>query len=207
VRTTALVCASILLLASTALLACSSEPRPETVRYLMRPSAESRSGQAEATASVGLRRVAVAPYLMSDGLVLETQQNEIRSARYHQWAEPLEYGLRSLLQGELSAQLGYAVDDNAILLPDWHYSLDVDVDQLHGTSAGEALLVASWRLTALHAPGDSASERVDERHFFRATQPLPREGYAALVETEIALVRQLAAAIAESVQALAASER
>lgn len=197
-RTTALVCASILL------LSCSSEPRPETVRYLMRSTSEGRSGQA--AASVGLRRVTVASYLQSEGLVLETEQNEIRSARYHQWAEPLEYGLRSLLQGELSAQLGYDVDDSAVLLPDWQYSLDVDVDQLHGTSAGEALLVASWRLTALHAPNDSASERVDERHFFRATQPLPREGYAALVETEIALLRQLAAAIAESVQALAPSE-
>ncbi len=33
---------------------------------------------------------------------------------------------------------------------------------------------------------------------FAATQPLPREGYPGLVDAEIALARQLAGAIAES---------
>ena len=56
--------------------------------------------------------------------------------------------------------------------------------------------MASWRITKVAAASELA------RHRFTRKQPLTREGYAALAEAEIALARQLAAAIAESLQDL-----
>ena len=187
--------------ACVTLLSCSSTPPPEPARYLMRSAGEVRSEEVEPGPRIGLRRVRVAPYLRVPGLVLETEQNEVRSARYHQWAEPLEHGLRSLLRGELSAALGRDVDDDPMRMSRWDYIVDVAVDQLHGTAAGEALLVAAWRVTSVESAAELSSSRFTRR------EPLARTGYAALAEAEIALVRQLAASIAESLRALPPPDR
>jgi uncharacterized lipoprotein YmbA len=72
----------------------------------------------------------------------------------------------------------------------------VSFDQLHGTASGEALLIASWRITR-----EAGTEVLAEFRLARS-EPLAREGYAGLVDAEIDLARQLAAAIADSLRDL-----
>jgi uncharacterized lipoprotein YmbA len=178
-------------------LACGAAPPGiETTRYLMRSDAQLRPTDAASPAALGLRRVAVAAYLKEPGLVLETEPSVVRNARHHRWAEPLEFGLRSLLRAELSAALGSDVDDDASRVQQWDVAIDVDVDQLHGTASGEARLVAAWRLVRV-ASGDELA-----RHRYAHSEPLARAGHAALAEAEISLARQLAVAIAQSLRAL-----
>jgi uncharacterized lipoprotein YmbA len=176
------------------LLACSTPPAPEPTRYLMRAGEPAASAENAAASRVGLRRVGVAPYLRLPGLALETEPHQIRHARHHRWAEPLEHGLRSLLRAELAAALDQEVDADPTAASRWEYAVDVEVDQLHGTADGDALLVASWRVTRLATGSERARGRFVRR------QPLTREGYPALVEAQIELARLLASEIAESLR-------
>ena len=72
------------------------------------------------------------------------------------------------------------------------HRVDVSVEQLHGTLSGAARLVASWRIT----PSGDADEPAAFR--FARTRPLAQDGYSALANAEVALVGELAAAIANS---------
>jgi uncharacterized lipoprotein YmbA len=138
----------------------------------------------------------VATYLRQPGLVIETATHQMRAARYHLWAEPLDEGLLRFLRAQISNALGYDVSADAVHRKQWDYGVEVRVDQLHGTLSGQALLSASWRVTR----GDGADE-VGKFRFTRSA-PLAQDGYPALVEAEIGLLGQLAAAIADSLREL-----
>jgi uncharacterized lipoprotein YmbA len=174
-------------------LGCSSTPAAHS-SYLLRADELPGTRPIGSPAPVGLRRVVVAPYLESPGLVLETAPGEVRAARYHEWAEPLDQGVRLYLRAELSTLLGEDVDANPTLSPQWSYAVDVAIDQLHGTVSGEALLVAGWRI--------ADAQKAEEIGRFRFVQrlPLERDGYPGLADAEIALLARLAAAIADSVR-------
>ena len=174
--------------------ACAGAPVPPSTYYLMRASVSDGVARVEAPVAIGLGRVDMAPYLSGSGLVLETGANEVRSARRHLWAEPLDASLRLYLRAQISNELGYEVSANAALQGAWDYVVDVSVEELHGTLSGEARLVASWRI----ARSDDAEELAAFR--FARNRPLARDGYAALADAEIALVGELAAAIANSLR-------
>jgi len=176
------------------LLGCSGGASSPT-RYLLRADPAPHASGGEGTLRVGLAVVSVAPYLEQDGIVVETEPGQVRAASQQLWAEPLEAGLRSYLRAELSRALGQEVSTNRGDRSRWDYAVDVHVDQLHGTRAGAARLDAIYRIT----PGARAGEPVE--HHFAADLPLPAAGYAALVDTEARLVRELAAAIASSLRA------
>ncbi len=136
------------------LVACAGSSAPPT-QYLLRAEPAERSGRVEAPVRVGLGRVAVAPYLDQSGIVVETEAGQVQAAREHQWAEPLDAGLRSYLRAGMSAALGYDVSASRADLVHWDYTVDVYVDRLHGTMAGTAVLDASYRITPRPAPGTS----------------------------------------------------
>ncbi len=165
---------------------------PETTRYLLPIETRAGSAPLEIPVRIGLGRVTVASYLGQPGLAIETQPNEVRQARQHQWAEPLEDGLRRFLRAEISKALGYDVEADPTQQNRWQRTVDVGIDRMHGDLTGQARLVAHWRVTP--KGGDPSTFR------FAATQPLPREGYPGLVDAEIALARQLARAIAKSLR-------
>lgn len=172
-------------------LGCASAA-PETTHYLLPMETPAGSAQLEIPVRIGLGRVTVASYLGGPGLAIETRPNEIRSARQHLWAEPLEDGLRRFLRTEISKALGTDVEADPLQQSGWERTIDVGIDRLHGDLEGQARLVAHWRVT----PKGGAPST----YRFAATQPLPREGYPGLVDAEIALARQLAGAIAESLR-------
>ena len=173
---------------------CSQKPIARTT-YLMRAPEASVSGAVSSPATLGIRRLSVAPYLQNPGLVVETEPGRVRGARYHEWAEPLDQGARRYLRAELAERLGYDVDTNPTLAGQWTYAVDLGIDQLHGTSSGEALLVAAWRVANVR------NEREVGRFRFVRRVPLAGDGYAALARAQLELLSALAAAIAESVPA------
>lgn len=188
-RTTAL--ARLFTLFASVAIGCSSTPTPTTL-YLLPADVPRGSAAVTAPVRVGLGRVEVAPYLGEPGLVVETHDHQVRSARYHRWAEPLDAGLRHFLQIEISRALGYDVASDITQQKRWDYTVEIRVDRLHGTLGGEALLAARWRIVPKKLGGEVTEFR------FAASEPLAREGYEGLVDAEIALTGQLAVAIAAS---------
>lgn len=189
-KPTALVTSVVLLLL---LLACAGKT-PTTTRYLLPASVPPGTHRVDPPVWIALGRIQVAPYLNQAGLVVETEARQVRPARYHKWAEPLADGLRRFLSTQVSAALGYDIAADASQRQSWSYTVDVSIDRLHGTLSGEALLAAHWQVRPAAGKGESVSFR------FAESQPLPREGYAGLVEAEITLVTQLAQAIADSLR-------
>jgi uncharacterized lipoprotein YmbA len=182
------------------LISCAGSSPPRT-QYLLRAEPAEQSGRVQAPVRVGLGRVTVAPYLDQSGIVVETEAGQVQVARQHQWAEPLDAGLRSVLRAEISKTLGYDVSARPTDLDDWDYTVDVYVDRLHGTMTGKAVLDASYRITPRPGAGDAAAYR------FSRSAPLPREGYPGLVDAEADLARQLAQAIAASLREIGAERR
>ncbi len=177
------------------LVAACSSTAPTTTRYLLPAETSRGTTRLESPARIGLGRVELSPYLGEEGLVVETEAGQVRPARYHLWAEPLDEGLRRFLRLEISKALGEHVSGDTTQQPRWKRTVDVEIDRLHGTLAGEAVLVAQWRIS----PGKGEGQ--PRTYGFSESRPLPREGYAGLVEAEIELTRALARAIAESVRA------
>jgi hypothetical protein len=175
------------------LVACAGSSAPRT-QYLLRAQPAESAGRVEAPVRVSLGQVAVAPYLDQSGIVVQTQAGQVRAARQHEWAEPLDAGLRSYLRAEMSEALGYDVSASPADRAHWDYTVDVYIDQLHGTMAGSAVLDAGYRITPRLRAGDVAEYR------FSRSAPLPREGYPGLVDAEAELARQLAQAIAASLR-------
>ena len=165
-----------------ALAACSSTPIEVPSQYLLRSSATISTSVDSAKPVYDLDNVEVAPYLDQPGLVLETANGEIHTARQHKWAEPLRLSLQRFMAAEIGAELDAPVsvrsgDINATRIA-------VSIDQLHGTRSGNARLVAFWKSTG--PDGQLLSGQ------FSQEKALPRDGYAALVQAQQSLLQQLA---------------
>jgi len=182
-------------LASLALLVACSSPAPNPTYYLMRGEANETSGRLEGPIRVGLGRLIVAPYLLSS---LGIAPGEVQAARQHQWAEPLDAGLRWFLRAEIARAIGDEVGGGLVDLNDWDYTIDVYIARFHGTMSGTALLESTY---VIRPTADS--EQLREYRFSRS-KPLPDEGYAALVATERSLASELGASIAEALRELMA---
>ncbi|UCE86865.1 MAG: membrane integrity-associated transporter subunit PqiC [Deltaproteobacteria bacterium] len=186
------------LLCALLLVACASDP-PARTHYLLRAELPDATRQIEAPAAIGLGRVTVAPYLLRPGLVIESDDHQVRPARYHVWAEPLDEGLRRYLRTEISNVLGYAIRADWSQRSEWDYAVDVVIDQLHGTLSGEARLAAGWRIAR-------ADGREIAAYVLSSSEPLAVGGYQGLVDAEIVLLQKLAARIAESLQEAVATD-
>jgi uncharacterized lipoprotein YmbA len=170
-------------LVSAALIAgCSTRPPGErATHYLL---TEQPTGP-EATATGGerllrVRRIELARYLDVEGIVMQTSDVAVRSARNHLWAEDLAAQLHRDLVQRLSKQL----EDVRVLDPDQQLratereimQLTVTIDRFQGRFDGYAVVGGEWRL--LDSEGEiQAGER------FQREQALTQDGYPALVES------------------------
>ena len=185
---------TVVLVLLAAALACASAPPPVN-HHLLRAEMQATSGRLDPEAKVGLGRLIVAPYLTgSQGIVVETEPGVVRAARQHQWAEPMEAGIRAFVRAEVGRALGYPLTGSYLDRPDWDYRVDLAVDRLHGTMEGTAVLEARYRVTANAQPGR------DGDYYFARSKPLPREGYKGVVDAEIALLKELSASIANALR-------
>jgi uncharacterized lipoprotein YmbA len=176
----------ICLLAAMLLTACSSQP-PQMESYLLRAPVAAGADNAIAESGYALGSIQVATYIDQPGLVLATGDGKVHAARNHVWAEPLQVSLRRYLAVEVSD--GSGRDIAATANTSTRTRINVTIDELHGNSKGAAVLVAYWNV----AGGEgSKSFRFSEQ------QALAGDGYDALVQAQEALLRRLAAAIANS---------
>lgn len=179
------------------LTSCASAPPQEPQYYLLRSTAAATGANAD-PATVSLGRVRVAAYIDQSGIVVETAPSTLRPARYHQWAEPLRDSLRPFLAVEISAALGRPVRAENYADTEWREQtdtlIDLQIDTLHGTDDGDALLVARWALI------EPKQRMVLSEHHFERQAPLSSSGYGALVAAEQSLLRELAVAVADSLK-------
>lgn len=185
-----------LLVVALVVLACAGGS-PTQTSYLLGATSPGSTGRVEAPVRVALGRIAVAPYLDQVGIVVETDEGQVRAARLHRWAEPLPAGIRSSLRVEISAALGYDVSATRTGGVDWDFVVDVNVERFHGTMRGTAVLDVSYVISRLSGRADVSEYR------FGSSLPLPQAGYPGVVEAEAALVRELARSIANALRELA----
>ena len=121
--------------------ACAGQVTPPTY-YLLRSDTQPESQRLTPSRDFALGSVSIAPYIDQPGLVLLSDESQMRPARHHLWAEPIYEAVRNFLMREISHNFG----EDLLPLPPRRDALliNVRIDQLHGTSDGVARLVAYW---------------------------------------------------------------
>ena len=154
--------------------------------YLMRSDHDLETRELNPSKDFSLGSVVIASYIDQPGLLIETTEGEIRSARHNLWAEPVYEGVRTQLMVEIAQAKGQ--DLLPAKLGNTPIVLDIRLDQLHGTNRGTAKLVAYWWLRR--------GREVLAAYQFAEEQALVADGYTALVAAEEVLLTQLAKKIA-----------
>ena len=154
--------------------------------YLMRSKHDLESRELSPSRDFSMGTVVIASYIDQPGLILETNDGEIRAAQYHLWAEPVYEAVRNRLMVEIGQAKGE--DILPADLGNTPIVLDIRLDQLHGTNKGSAKLVAYWWLRR--------DKEVVAAYQFAEEQALAADGYAGLVAAEEILLAQLAQKIA-----------
>lgn len=175
--------------ASVLVSACSTTP-PARHRYLLRSDSPIESRRVDRLDQYYLGELKVANYIDQPGLVLEVSDGRIHAARYHQWAEPLRISLREFLSSEIPVRPEvFSAGPTSDLAK--ASRIDVHISQLHGDSAGNAVLVAYWSLQ---------SGNQSERFQFVHSLALQGTGYESLVAAKQQLLIHLAEAIANKLK-------
>lgn len=181
------------------LAGCASTAAPEPAYYLLRADMHGELAPADPDAQSGIGRVSIAPYLDRAGIVVQVEAHQVREARYHLWAEPLDRGIRRCLAGGVSRRLGRATNAGPRSEDAWRHRVDVAVEEFHGTLDGRARMLARWSIRDLSTDTVVASGR------FSQTLPQAGDGYAALVDAQLALLDGLAERIAQALRELESS--
>lgn len=172
------------------LSACAGQST-EPSYYLLRSDQAMTSRALDPSTQYVLDQITIAPYLNQNGLILETSTGEMRTARYHRWSEPLYEGIRIFLMTEISHAKGEDILMGKIEEAD--ASINVRIDQLHGTNDGRARLVAYWWL--------QKGSEIEAAYQFAEYRDLGEDGYDALARAEKALLSDLASKIASTLVA------
>ncbi len=171
--------ALLLLWVNLAFVGCQSRPAPELHYYMLQPSVSDLS-----RGIVEVSRIELPAYLQSTSVMLAVSDYEIRPAQYHLWAEPLEEGIRRVLEAELSSQLKRNVS------PDLLQTIEIEIEAFHGTESGKVVLRGMWR----------PIEPVSEPHRFSIETELEFDGYLSLVEAHVRALSVLVSGIVGVVQ-------
>ena len=186
---TLLVGATLLLMAS-----CASQT-VQTSSYML-PASTPEQHYSNALA-VAIAPVRLTGLLDNQGIVMELNDIEVHQARYHLWAENIGVQLQQQLQQRLSLSLPQAqiVAKGQPLhagLP--QREVRVRINAFQGSYSGNAIVQGQWLLL------DEQGQLL-KQHNFRIEQPLPADGYPALVRALASawdqVSEQLAATLAE----------
>lgn len=158
------------------LTACASTPDVETHYFLLNPSQSSATNTAISSDTINLEPIQLAKFLDQPGIVLQTAQHEIKVAHYYRWAEPLKKNLHRYIYHSLGIRNS----------SDASQSLEIHIQQFHGTQDGSALVSGYWTIN-------------NESHPFSYHAPLTKTGYAELVAQLALLLDQLCVDIASQI--------
>lgn len=196
-RTLAGAASGVVLLALMLLSGCAGAPPVADQRYLLPitgiPNAPSKSS----THRLSIAPVGLAPFLRSEGIVIQTSPVTIHQGHNHLWAGNLATQLRRALRRALARKLPRTRvfgDRAPTFLGKPLRRLIVEVTGFHGRYDGVAVVAGQWWLR------DGAGRLLASRQFL-VERPLQADGYQALVKSLAAAWQSVAAAIAPVVAA------
>lgn len=145
---------------------------------------------------IGVGPITIASYLDRPNLVFQQGNHQLIIAESHRWAGNLDENIARVLATNLGRQLNTGnvrtypwVGDDGL-----RYQVAVDINSLHGTEAGDAILEATWRIYAL--PGRTLTSQGS----WSGTEPLRADGYDELVAAQSRLLTTLSTQIAASLR-------
>ncbi|MFC1719684.1 membrane integrity-associated transporter subunit PqiC [Pseudomonadota bacterium] len=190
-----------LFLLLTGIAGCASEPVNVHYYALVPPvSAADEVVQRTDKPTLVIERVELAQYLRQPGMIIQTGSNQLQVSKNNLWAESLELALPKALVRELQRQS----DDYSYYLKtlDWvartDYRLRLRIDSLQATAQGE--VITSGRFQLIPEQGSKPQVFVD----FNFQRDLDQDGFEHSVEQIQLLVAEIAGAIIESVDDMAA---
>jgi len=163
--------------------------------YLLSPAGPSPTNQTTGI-GIGVGPIITAPYLDRPYLIFQSSENTLEINEDHEWAGDLHNEFARVLGTNIGRR---AKTGNIQTYPwpknsDINYQIAVDVKRFHGTSTGDAVLEASWRVYKL------PSSRLVASKSATFTEPLGTDGFEALAAAQSRLVDQLSAKIASSIR-------
>ncbi len=171
---------------------CASSKLPQSHSYLLRSSASTPAADNHhAPARVSIGQISVPAYLQRDELLVLISPREVRPARQHRWAEPLQQGIGRYLRDRLEASL--ATDSSKAQSP---LRVDIHIDELLGTLDGKITLKARYRVSDSATRNSTATEHRIESQFAQQ-----EDGYDGLVSGYETALDNLAESIAKTVKA------
>jgi len=182
--------AAALLLAGWLLAGCAGAPPVADHEYLLPPQTLTAPGGDGSV--LRLKAIAIAPYLDQKGVVLQTGTTEIRVAKHHRWAEPLDDAIARYLQVSIANQAQVIVESTPLVSAGRHDSVIVRINRFHGTERGDVRLVADWRV--------QPTEGEPTIYSFDRSTVQSENGYPALIAAHAELLDDLAHAIARSIE-------
>lgn len=167
-------------LAALALVSgCASAPGALDHRYLLGVTEVPDAPPEDTVHRLRIAPLRLAPFLRSDGIVMQTSEVTIHQGRHHLWAEDLAIQLRRHLRQGLAGKLPRvrvldASDPAPSAAP--LRRLEVEVDGFHGRYDGVAVVTGQWWLR-------DGEGRVLAARRFSVERPLEADGYQALVKS------------------------
>ena len=174
--------------------ACSSTPIEDHYYSLVLAAGDVEKGSSGGNTDVTLliAPVALAPFLDSYSLIIQTGSTEIQSANHHFWAEPLDRAIAKVLERDLSNlnhELTVARQVNS-WLGDGDCKLRIEFDKFHATASSSVVAGGSYWLEGSSSQGDYAFEFV---------RSLSDDGYAHAVDVMRELLSDVAGMISQSI--------
>lgn len=173
----------LMLILAASLGAClKSNPPVKSERYSLPEVATSPKSAQSATSpqqvqiqTLILNRIQLADYLDTDRIVVQVDDVTLYPARDHLWVDNLSQELQRGLRNRLSSRLkNTTIVDPLPGAPLSTPSLQLTIDQFHGSMLGFAVLSGQWQLL-------SADRKPLQSQSFKFSTPLTESGYAALV--------------------------
>ncbi|AMG31569.1 hypothetical protein AL542_15325 [Grimontia hollisae] len=179
---------------SMLLLGCSSSVENATRFYVLPELDPVVVDRDESLPLMMVKKVELASYLESAGIVYRTSETEVIQARNNQWAESIrgqitQYLIQSLRQSQSKY---WPVSSEAFNAESDDVTLRVSLDKFNGAFTGNAEVSGEWEL--VRENGAFVMSEV-----FSIEVPLEQDGYAALVSALSLGTQKLARDIAEKI--------
>lgn len=156
---------------------CQSRPAAEVRYYFLQPAERGDVG----VGGVTIEAVRLPAYLQTSNIMLGVSDAELRPAQYHRWSEPLEDGIRRVLDAEIRSRLMERVGTPAAL------GIDLEIATFHGDQGGTVRLRGLWKVEG----GEAKAFRIEAR--------LDGDGYAELARAHVAALETLAKQVVEEI--------
>ncbi len=178
--------------------ACSSSPAS---RFYMLNAIEETAPNAVKSAEHSPVSICVGPVLMAEYLdrkqiCTRKDDNEVKYAEYHRWAEPLDAAFSRVLVENLSLLLATP----SIEVFPWKYPVSADYQvrimliRFNGEPGGQAVLKARWSLQAAGQAKPVFAKMTS------IVEPIESGSYEDLVKAQNKALEKLSRAIAEAIQ-------